>query len=109
MTRSGCTGGMVDKFLLGIGDSKLFIVQTSESKEIKEYILDTLNCGITEFNVKGAFTHRKKDLFMCVVPTEKYPILKSRIKEIDPISFIIVSDCYEVLGGTKMNKLLIDE
>lgn len=100
---------MVDKFLLGIGDSKLFIVQTSEQKEVKKYILDTLACGITEFNVKGAFTHRKKDLFMCVVPTEKYSVLKSRIKEIDPSAFIIVSDCYEVLGGTKVGKLFMNE
>ena len=100
---------VIDKFLLGIGDSKLFIVQTSESKEVKKYILDTLNCGITEFNVKGAFTHRKKDLFMCVVPTEKYSVLKSQIKEIDPSAFIIVSDCYEVLGGTKVGNLLMDE
>ncbi len=100
---------VIDRFLLGIGDSKLFIVQTSEANEVKKYILDTLECGITEFNVKGAFTHRKKDLFMCVVPTEKYPILKSRIKDIDPSAFIIVSDCYEVLGGTKVGKLLMDE
>ena len=100
---------LVDKVLLGIGDSKLFIVQTSESKEIKQYILDTLSCGITEFKVKGAFTQRKKDLFMCVVPTEKYSVLKSKIKEIDPSAFIIVSDCYEVIGGTKVGKLLMNE
>jgi uncharacterized membrane-anchored protein YitT (DUF2179 family) len=45
---------------------------------------------------------------MCVVPTDKYGVLKSAIQEIDPNAFIVVSDCYEVLGGTKRKKLLFD-
>ena len=43
---------------------------------------------------------------MCVVPNDKYGVLKSAIKEIDPGAFIVVSDCYEVLGGTKKKSLL---
>ena len=30
---------------------------------------------------------------------------ESDIKEIDPSAFIVVSDCYEVLGGTKRKKM----
>ena len=44
-------------------------------------------------------------MLMCVVPTEKYTLLKDAIHEIDPDAFIVVSDCYEVLGG-KQNKLI---
>ena len=44
-------------------------------------------------------------MLMCVVPTEQYTLLKSAIKEIDPDAFIVVSDCYEVLGGTKRTRL----
>ena len=43
---------------------------------------------------------------MCVVPTEKYSFLKSAIKEIDESAFIVVSDCYEVLGGTKKERIV---
>ena len=46
---------------------------------------------------------------MCVVPTDKYSLLKSAIKEIDPDAFIVVSDIYEVLGGTKKKRLNVEE
>ena len=32
---------------------------------------------------------------------QNYFALKESIQEIDPDAFIIVSDCYEVKGGTK--------
>ena len=36
-----------------------------------------------------------------------FTYLKSAIQEIDESAFIVVSDCYEVLGGTKKKKLSI--
>ena len=42
---------------------------------------------------------------MCVVPTEKYLLLKSQIIQIDTDAFITVMDSYEVYGGTNRNKL----
>ena len=48
-------------------------------------------------------------MIMCVVPTDKYALLRNSIKEIDPEAFIVVSDCYEVLGGTKRKKLLFED
>jgi uncharacterized membrane-anchored protein YitT (DUF2179 family) len=98
---------MIDKVTLGISDSKMFMVQTSKVDEVKEFILQVVQSGVTEYVVRGGFSGSKKDMLMCVVPTEKYTYLKSAIKEIDHDAFIIVSDCYEVLGGTKRKKLTI--
>lgn len=98
---------MIDKVTLGISDSKMFMVQTSKVNEVKEFILQVVQSGVTEYVVRGGFSGSKKDMLMCVVPTEKYTYLKSAIKEIDHDAFIIVSDCYEVLGGTKRKKLTI--
>lgn len=42
---------------------------------------------------------------MCVVPTEKYLLLKSQIIQIDNDAFITVMDSYEVYGGTNRYKL----
>ena len=36
-------------------------------------------------------------------------LLKSAIKEIDNDAFIVVSDCYEVLGGTERKKLAFED
>ena len=98
---------MIDKVTLGISDSKMFMVQTSKTDEVRDFIMEVIQSGVTEYIVKGGYSGSKKNMLMCVVPTEKYTYLKSAIKEIDKDAFIVVSDCYEVLGGTKRKKLTI--
>ena len=98
---------MIDKVTLGISDSKMFMVQTKKPEEVKEFIMQVIQSGVTEYAVRGGYSSSKKEMLMCVVPTEKYTYLKSAIKEIDSDAFIIVSDCYEVLGGTKRKNLPI--
>jgi uncharacterized membrane-anchored protein YitT (DUF2179 family) len=99
---------MVDKILIGINYAKTFFIQTSKEEEITDFILNIIGSGVTELETKGAFTHKKKKMLMCVVPKEKYSLLKSAIKEIDEDAFIVVSDCYEVLGGTKKSSIPLD-
>lgn len=105
---SAISSYMVDKIMLGISDSKTFFIQTSKEEEVKDFILTVIESGVTEFETKGAFTHKKKKMLMCVVSTEKYSFLKSAIEEIDSNAFIVVCDCYEVYGGTKRKKLSFD-
>lgn len=95
---------IVDKMLLGISDSKMFLINTTKEEEVKKYIMTKIESGITLLNGKGGYTNENHDLIMCIVPTDKYYKVKEKIKSIDPYSFIIVTDCYEVLGGTKKNK-----
>ena len=97
---------IVDKMLIGISDSKMFYIQTSKEDEVVAFILDIIESGVTELYSKGAYTNKKQKVLMCVVPTEKYSFLKSAIKEIDESAFIVVSDCYEVLGGTKKERIV---
>lgn len=98
---------MIDRMMLGISDSKMFLIQTSKEDEVSNFVMDVIHSGVTEYETKGGFSGKKKKMLMCVVPTEKYTYLKSAITEIDENAFIIVSDCYEVLGGTKRKKLPI--
>lgn len=100
---------LVDKILIGISDSKMFFIHTDKEEEVKDFILKIIESGVTEFDIHGAFSHKKKKMLMCVVPTERYSLLKSAIQEVDPDAFIVVSDCYEVLGGTERKKLLFEE
>lgn len=96
---------VIDKMLIGISDSKTFFIQTSKEDDVKDFILEQIESGITEFDIKGGYSNKRKKMIMCVVPTEKYMYLKSALQEIDPDAFIVVSDCYEVVGGTKRKKL----
>lgn len=100
---------LVDKMLIGISDSKVFFIQTNKEQEVINFIIEIIESGVTELDSRGAFTNKKKKVLMCVVPTEKYMLLENAIKEIDGDAFIVVSDCYEVFGGTKSKRLLFDE
>lgn len=96
---------LVDKILIGISESKMFYIHTDKEEEVVDFIIKIIESGVTEFDSRGSFSHKRKKILMCVVPTERYTLLKSAIKEIDPDAFIVVSDCYEVLGGTERKKL----
>ncbi len=90
---------MSDKVILGISDSKSFYIITEHDKEIKEYILKSLNHGVTVFNAKGGYEEEKKQVLMCVIPSKEYYVLKEGIHQIDEEAFFIVTDAYEVFGG----------
>ena len=100
---------MVDRILIGISDSKMFLIHTDKEKQVKDFIIKIIESGVTEFDSKGSFSKKKKKILMCVVPTDRYTLLKSAIKEVDPDAFIVVSDCYEVLGGTEKKKFDFEE
>jgi len=100
---------LVDKMMIGISESKMFYIHTNCENEVKEFIIKVIESGVTEFESHGAFSHKKQKMLMCVVPTDKYSLLRSAIKEIDPDAFIVVSDCYEVLGGTKKKRLGLED
>ncbi len=90
---------MSDRVILGVSDSKAFYIVTEEEEKIKEYILKYLNHGVTVFNAKGGYAKEKQKVLMCVLPTKDYYKLKEGIHEIDPHSFFVVTDAYEVFGG----------
>ena len=97
---------IIDKMLLGISDSKMFLINTTKEEEVKKYLLKSVESGITLLSGKGGYTNKMHDVIMCIVTTDSYYKVKENIKEIDPYAFIIVSDCYEVLGRTKKKKKL---
>lgn len=97
---------LINKITIGISNSKMFLIYTSKEKEVVKYILHTFRNGVTRIGSKGVFSNKKKDLLMCVVPSDKYMMLIEEIKRIDETAFINVSDCYEVYGGTQKSKNL---
>ncbi len=96
---------LIDRVLIGVSDSKMFMIHTEKEEEVKNFVMEVIENGVTVFDSKGGYSEKKNKILMCVVPTEKYYYLTEAIKEIDPSAFIVVSDCYEVLGGTKRQKL----
>ena len=90
---------MSDRVILGISDSKAFYIITDKDDEVKEYILNSLNHGVTIFKAKGGFKKENRNVLMCVLPTKEYYRLRTGISEIDKEAFFVVTDAYEVFGG----------
>jgi uncharacterized membrane-anchored protein YitT (DUF2179 family) len=91
---------IVDKILIGISRSKLFIIRTNEEEKVMDMIMNEMHLGLTILQAKGGYSNKKQDMLMCVVPTKDYYLFKEVILAIDKDAFFIINDCYETEGGT---------
>ena len=88
-----------DKVVLGISDSKMFLIVTDKDEEVKDYIIKTLGHTITIFKGKGGYKREQDDVLMAILPTKEFAILREGINIIDEHAFYIITDTYEVFGG----------
>lgn len=93
------SGYVSDRVIMGISEYKTLQIVTSKEEEIKKYIIDNLNHGITEIDAKGAYTNKSKKVLLCAIPTREYFIATEGIKKIDPDAFVIAIDTYEIQGN----------
>ena len=91
---------MADKVILGISQCKAFYIVTSKEDRVKRFIQDTLSHGVTTIEARGGYTGNHEKLIMCIIPTKEYFFAKEGILEIDPDAFFLVTDAYEVSGGS---------
>lgn len=90
---------LTDKVVLGISDSKAFYIITSKEKEVKDFVINELKHGVTEFKAVGGYNNENQTVLMSVVPTREYYKLKEGIHSIDKNAFFVAMDSYEVKGG----------
>ena len=90
---------LTDKVVLGISDSKAFYIITSQEKEVKDFVINELKHGVTEFKAKGGYNSENQTVLMSVIPTREYYKLKEGIHNIDQNAFFVAMDSYEVKGG----------
>lgn len=90
---------MADKVVLGISQSKAFYIITEHESEVKKYVTNSLQHGVTVLDGRGGYTGNSQKVIMCIIPTREYFSVKEGILDIDPDAFFIVTDAYEVSGG----------
>ena len=96
---------IVDKIIIGISDSKKFMIYTRESRKVKKLIEKEFMAGYTIFPTMGGYSHIRGSMIMCVISNRDVNFFKDKILEIDPSAFFVISDCYEVNGGIKRSNL----
>ena len=90
---------VLDKVLLGVSNNKAFYIITNKEKEVKEYIIKTLNHTLTVFDVKGGFLDSNRKVILTVIPSREYYRVTEGLKSIDSSVFFVVTDSYQVEGA----------
>ena len=89
---------VVDGVIESIGTCKYFTIITTKKEEIGDYIMRTIHHGFTELHGVGGFTGEDRAVLLTVCKRIEGAHLRRFCKEVDPHSFIIVSDTSEIIG-----------
>lgn len=98
----------IDKITLGVSLSKVFFIYTNKLSEVKKVITEEYDSGVTILQSKQEFLHKKGEILMVAVSNLDCYRLQNRILELDPNAFFVINDCYEVNGGKKKERILIN-
>jgi len=89
---------IIDKIIDGFSYARSVIIISEKSNEIGDAILNQLSRGATALKGRGLYLNKEKEIILSVVTRKEIGLLKEMAKDIDPKSFIIINEVYEVLG-----------
>ena len=80
-------------------DKLIFIISDYEKlEELHDYILNDLDRSGTVIKSSGLYSKADKEILMLVVNYKEANIVKTKIKEVEPNAFVIVTDAYDTYG-----------
>lgn len=88
---------IIDFIIEGIHEKGAFII-SNHAEQIAHKILTDMNRGVTALRGIGMYTKTEKNVLLVVVSRTEIIQLKQIVKDIDPNTFIILTDFKEVLG-----------
>ena len=83
--------------LLGTSKTEVKII-SQRSGEIREAILSRVDRGVTILHGEGGYMHMDTEVILSIVSNHELPRIERLARDIDPDSFIIVSQVTEVWG-----------
>lgn len=89
---------LLDGVIESIGKTKSITIITENPEVIAEYILKVIKHGYTVYDAEGGYSHNKKKVIVTICKRNEALKLKTKIHEVDPSSFVIITDANEILG-----------
>lgn len=89
---------LIDYVMQSFQDTKEIVIISSKSKDITNYIVNTLDRGATIYTAKGAFTNNEKEVIRTVLNRKEYVKLKKYIQLLDKNAFITVNTVHATFG-----------
>lgn len=88
----------MDLVLYGVGNSNVCYIISEKSEQLISDITDHLHRGVTILEGEGAYSHRNKQVLLCVVKRTQIAEIRKIIKNVDENAFFIVTDAKSVFG-----------
>lgn len=89
---------VIDLVLYGIDNSSVCYIISENSEQLIKDITDKLHRGVTILSGEGAYSHKDKQVLLCVIKRTQIADIRKIIKNIDENAFFIVSDAKNVFG-----------
>lgn len=99
---------MSDRVVLGVSSNKICFIKTNKMEKMEEFLSNELEIGYTLLESTNGIGLLKKNIIMCVLPSDRFYDLKKEAKHIDKKVILFSSDCYTVEGGST-NRLVTVE
>ena len=96
---------VADYVLLGNRMHRLCFISGHHINLMEEFIAKEMKMGYTLINSTNGIGFLNRSIIMVVLPSDRFGILKNKIKSIDKHAHIIAAECYTIEGG-KTNHLL---
>ena len=90
-----------NQFMLGIKEDKILYINSHKNKEIRKFLSETYNYGITILKGRGGYSNRSNDILVVSIKSKFYVEIKEVILLIDNKAFITVCDSYETVYVNK--------
>ena len=89
---------VVDSVIESFNLCKFFPIVTTKPDEICDYIIHELNHSSTVVDGQGAYSHQDKKVVLTAVRRGEAVRLRKKCKEIDPHSFMFITNTSEIIG-----------
>lgn len=89
---------VVDYVIAGPPMGKMAYIISEKYEAIGKKVIKELQRGGTLFSGYGIYTMKERKMLMVVVDNSEVIALKQMVQSVDPNSFIIISNTYEILG-----------
>lgn len=91
-------GKIIDIVFEGIYFTKLIIIVSDKNEQISKEIGQIVKRGTTGLYGKGMYTNKEKLVLMCAASRGDISKVKTVARQIDPKSFIVITNSREVVG-----------
>jgi uncharacterized membrane-anchored protein YitT (DUF2179 family) len=92
------TGKMIDFVYEGVSYDKMVYIISENNHKICDYIVGVLNRSATIIPATGYYTNNNKEMVYTVLNRRELTILLEKIREIDPMAFVSITNASLIVG-----------